>query len=218
LSISVFSLRSSLSHRRSFFIRALLSSALIFGGCSLFKSATDDRSADEIKHDNEQVYHGNVSMLKSINRLSSAHYATTFWWWDSLGKQMGLSDYYGSVIVLHFWNTDCKVCLDDQTDVAQLTQSLKDSGVVALGVVLKESGSSKTLVDSVYQNVRSRGITYQQIIGNNELSYAYEGIEMLPTTVIISREGRVLATLAGRQNRSALDREIRKAMYYEAPK
>jgi hypothetical protein len=204
--------------RGSFFLRALLSGALIFGGCSLFKSAADDRSADEIRHDAEQVYHGNVSMLKGINRLSSAHYATTFWWWDSLGKQQSLSDFYGSVIVLHFWNTDCKVCLDDQTDVAQITRALADSGVMALGVVLKEAGPPKTLVDSVYQNVRGRGITYQQIIGNNELSYAYEGIDLLPTTVIVSREGRVLATLAGRQNKSALEREIRKAMYYEAPK
>ena len=176
-------------------------------GCGGSAQTTLDKNQNENPN-----YRPSVSKLKAIDRMGSVTYATSFMWWDSTGKVRQLREYYGKVVVMHFWGTWCVPCMEELPNIAKFEQVYRDSDVVFLGVTLKESGSA--VLDSVQKFVIEHKMTYQQIIGTYELSSAYGGIDLLPATVIISREGKVLSVLTGRQDPDALDLEIRKAMTY----
>jgi thiol-disulfide isomerase/thioredoxin len=192
---------------RSSHVLTMLLLVAALSGCGSSAQSTLDKSQAENPN-----YRPTVSKLKAIDRMGSITYATSFMWWDSTGKVRQLRDYYGKVVVMHFWGTWCVPCMEELPNIAKSEQAYRDSDVVFLGVTLKESTAG--VLDSVQKFVIEHKMTYQQIIGTNELSSAYGGIDLLPATVIISREGKVLSVLTGRQEPDALDLEIQKALTY----
>jgi thiol-disulfide isomerase/thioredoxin len=162
---------------------------------------------------------GNVSRLKVMDRLASTIYATNFEWWDDTTGKIGqLHDYYGKTVVITFWGTWCDGCAADMDDLAALQKTYADSGVAFIGITLREPGSFNEILARVAQYCADHGIAYQQVIGNSEFAAAYGGIYQLPTTIMLTKEDKVLETLPGKQGKAKLEAEIRKTMAYEPPR
>lgn len=118
---------------------------------------------------------------------------------DLNGDYRHISEWDGKLIVLNFWATWCPPCLHEIPIFSSLHNELKSQGVQFLGIAadkprdinrfIKENGMSyPTLYDS--QNAT----TLAKIYGNK-----YGG---LPYTVIIGREGKILATHSGELTRN----------------
>jgi thiol-disulfide isomerase/thioredoxin len=153
-----------------------------------------------------------------MDRLASTIYATNFEWWDSTGRVGQLHDYYGKTVVITFWGTWCDGCAGDMDDLAALQKTYKDSNVAFIGITLREPGTFNEVLAHVAQYCTDHGIAYQQVIGNSEFAAAYGGIYQLPTTILLTKEDRVLETLTGKQGKAKLEAEIRKTMAYEPPR
>ena len=105
---------------------------------------------------------------------------------DANGKVVHLSDYKGKVVVLDFWATWCAPCKAEIPWFMDFETQYKDRGFVVLGVSMDDDGW-KVVTPFVAQEK----ISYQILLGNDKTGDLYGGVEALPTTFVIDREGKI---------------------------
>ena len=123
---------------------------------------------------------------------------------DAKGTRVSLSDYKGKVVVLNFWATWCGPCKTEIPWFIDFQKTYGPQGFTVLGVSMDEDGWN-----AVNPYAASRGINYPIVLGNEEVNMLYGGIEALPTTLVIGRDGRVAFLHAGLIDKSEYEKEIR---------
>ena len=56
--------------------------------------------------------------------------------------------------------------------------------------------------------VKQLGVNYPIVIGNEKITEAYGGIEGIPTTFVIDRQGRVVSQHMGYNEKAIFEKEI----------
>jgi cytochrome c biogenesis protein CcmG/thiol:disulfide interchange protein DsbE len=103
------------------------------------------------------------------------------------GKTVKLSDYKGKVVIIDFWATWCPPCRKGIPDLISIQKDFKDD-LVIIGISLD---GEKTIKD-VPGFVKSYGINYPIVYGDEKVVAAYGGIEGIPTAFIVDKEGYVV--------------------------
>lgn len=110
-----------------------------------------------------------------------------FWQLTTLdGKSIGSDQFKGKVIVVDFWATWCGPCVHEIPGYIALQKKYANRGMVIVGVSVDQQGA-----EVVTKFVSSRGINYPIALANPEIIAAFGGIESIPTTFLIDREGRL---------------------------
>jgi len=122
---------------------------------------------------------------------------------DSTGATVKLSQLRGQVVLLNFWATWCPPCKVEIPWFISFQKQYKDRNFAVLGVSLDEDGWK-----SVTPFVADEKINYRIVLGSEEMSQIYGGVDALPTTFIIDREGRIAATHVGLVAKSEYENEI----------
>jgi peroxiredoxin len=122
---------------------------------------------------------------------------------DSSGAPFQLSDDRGKVVLLNFWATWCGPCKEEIPWLISFQQEFKDRNFEVLGVSMDERGW-----DAVNPYIHRRKINYRVVIGSEELSLLYGGVDALPTTFMIDRDGRIARMHVGLARQSTYRREI----------
>src|SRR5436190_884243 len=122
---------------------------------------------------------------------------------DSNGTTVHLSDYKGKVVLLNFWATWCGPCKVEIPWFIEFEQQFKDRGFAVLGVSMDEGGW-----DPVKEYIAKQKINYRILLGNDQVGEAYGGVDSLPTTLVIDRDGRIAAKHEGIEPSNGKD-EIR---------
>jgi len=131
---------------------------------------------------------------------------------DATGRTVKLSDYAGKVVLLNFWATWCEPCQEEIPWFIDFEQSLKDRNFAVLGVSMDDDGW-----DSVKPFLARHKINYRVVIGTEALSGKFGGIDAIPTTFIIDRQGRIAATHVGIVSRNTYQNEILKLLDRAGP-
>jgi cytochrome c biogenesis protein CcmG/thiol:disulfide interchange protein DsbE len=139
----------------------------------------------------------------SLKPDKERHAAPDFALKDANGKTVRLSDYKGKVVLLDFWATWCGPCRIEIPWFMDLERKLKDQGFSVLGVSMDDEGW-----DAVKPFVNELGINYRIVIGNDSTAEKYGGIEALPTTFLIDREGKIAAVHVGLTSRNEIENGI----------
>lgn len=135
--------------------------------------------------------------------------AVDFTWKDG-AKTMSFSDVTkGKVVLLNIWATWCGPCRRELPDLVALSQEMASKGVVIVGVSLDEK---EPRLQNVKTFVEKMGIPYVNVIDNLKISDAYGGIQSIPTTFIIDRQGNVVQKIVGMQSKEAFRAAITKAL------
>ena len=111
---------------------------------------------------------------------------------DGDGKVVKLSDYKGKVVLLNFWATWCGPCKIEIPWFVEFEQNYRDKGFAVLGVSMDEEGWSV-----VKPYVTAHKVNYRMLIGDDMTAQMYGGVESLPTSFLIDREGRTAAVHIG---------------------
>ncbi len=120
------------------------------------------------------------------------------------GKVVDLEKLKGKVVVINFWATWCGPCRQEIPGFIETYKGLHAKGVEIVGVSLDEGGW-----DVVQPYVTKSSIPYPIVIGDQALTEAYGGIEAIPTTFIINKEGNIAAKHVGFLSKDQLERQIK---------
>jgi cytochrome c biogenesis protein CcmG/thiol:disulfide interchange protein DsbE len=123
---------------------------------------------------------------------------------DLNGKTVNLSDFKGKVVVLNFWATWCPPCRNEIPTFVALQKQYADKGLVIIGASLDQGGSK-----TVKPFVEKLGINYSVVLADQKAIDAYGGVQVVPTTFVIDRQGNIAAEYAGDTDRDVFEREIK---------
>jgi peroxiredoxin len=123
---------------------------------------------------------------------------------DASGKTVGLKDYRGKIVLLDFWATWCSGCKQEIAWFSEFQRTYGAKGFVVVGVSLDQSGWS--VVTPFLAETR---VSYRMLLGDDATAQRY-GIQNLPDTFLIDRQGRVAAAyMGGLVNRDDLEANIK---------
>ena len=151
--------------------------AAVFWGCLVTGCSSSDRGGVKA-----------ASMKEAGKRNPAPDFALR----DIDGKTVRLSDFKGKVVLVDFWATWCGPCKIEIPWFIEFERKHKDKGFAVIGISMDEEGWE------VVKPFLSRlNVNYRVVIGNDSTAQSYGGVEALPTTFLIDREGRIAATHVG---------------------
>ncbi|MGE7665049.1 thiol-disulfide oxidoreductase ResA [Ureibacillus composti] len=110
---------------------------------------------------------------------------------DLNGETHRLSDYEGQGVFLNFWGTWCEPCKKEMPAMDRQYAAYKDQGVHVLAVNIAQS-------DFEVQNfVDTYGLSFPVVIDKTKSVMTAYNINPLPTTMLISPEGKVEKIITG---------------------
>jgi peroxiredoxin len=122
---------------------------------------------------------------------------------DADGRTVQLSDYRGKVVLLNFWATWCDPCRIEIPWFIEFERQHKGQGFAVVGVSMDEDGwqAVKPFISQV-------GINYRILLGDDKIGDLYGGIDSLPTSFVIDREGRIAAVHIGLVSKSRYENDL----------
>jgi cytochrome c biogenesis protein CcmG/thiol:disulfide interchange protein DsbE len=145
--------------------------------------------------------------LSACRRATERRAAPEFELRDTDGRTVRLSDYRGKVVLLNFWATWCGPCTIEIPWFVEFERRHKDRGFAVLGIAMDEDGWE--VVRPFMERLR---INYRVLLGNDEVARAYGGVDSLPTSFLIDREGFVARVHVGLVSRSRYENELRELL------
>src|SRR5579871_7005584 len=122
---------------------------------------------------------------------------------DADGKVVHLSDYRGKVVLLDFWATWCGPCKIEIPWFIDFQRKDQQKGLVVLGVSMDDDGWQV-----VKPFVASMKVNYRVLLGTDQTAQLYGGVDALPTTFLIDRQGKIAAVHVGLADRKDFERGI----------
>jgi thiol-disulfide isomerase/thioredoxin len=122
---------------------------------------------------------------------------------DSNDNRIRLSDFKGKVILLNFWATWCGPCKAEIPWFEEFESKYRNRGLAVLGVAMDDGGWS-----AVRPSMTQTKMNYRVILGDDATASKYGGVESLPETLLIDRQGRIAARLLGLTARATYEQAI----------
>ena len=148
--------------------------ALLLAGLIIAFAASDCGAQTVPKADNEQ----SIAPAFSLANLN--------------GRKVRLSDYKGRVVLINLWATWCAPCLVEMPELVRLQRQYEARGLQIIGVTYPDARRP-----SVLRIARKFKLNYPVLFGTSELLDKYGIGDVLPTTVVVDREGRIRDRIPG---------------------
>jgi thiol-disulfide isomerase/thioredoxin len=123
------------------------------------------------------------------------------------GKNVQLSGYKGQAVLLNFWATWCGPCKIEMPWFVELQKEYGPQGLQIVGVAMDDSSK-----DDIAKFVKEMGVNYPILLGKEDVGQQYGGVNVLPTTFFIDRDGKIVAREFGLQSRSLFVDNIKKSL------
>lgn len=142
----------------------------------------------------------------SVRPASKRQVAPDFEVKDANGQAFHLADYRGKVVLLNFWATWCGPCKIEIPWFMDFERNYKSRGFAVVGVSLDDDGW-----EAVRPYLARRQVNYRVALGNLQIEQLYggsSGIESLPTSFLIDRDGKVAGVHIGLISKSDYQNEL----------
>ncbi|MFO7894370.1 MAG: redoxin domain-containing protein [Longimicrobiales bacterium] len=123
------------------------------------------------------------------------------------GDTIRLAELRGQVVLVNFWATWCPPCRLEMPGFQDVWEDYGDQGFTIVGLSV-DRGVRSTVADWV----RQREITYPIGFPTGATVRAYGGANVLPTSILINREGRIVHRVEGYYAEPALRAAIRRLL------
>jgi peroxiredoxin len=102
---------------------------------------------------------------------------------DMAGSPMKIADLRGRVVLLTFWTKECDTCSLEMSWFREFQQTYRERGLVF--------------------------VNHQIVPGTDDIRQLFGGLDVIPTTLLIDRAGRIAVTHVGYCSRSEFDDAIK---------
>lgn len=121
---------------------------------------------------------------------------------DLDGRLHALSDYRGHRLLINFWASWCGPCLEEMPALDAAQQKFAKQGVIVLGIAMDRADPVRTFL-------ASHPVSYPILLGNLEAPSTSlqlgDVAEILPFSVLVDADGRIIATHSGVLSPSLLE-------------
>ena len=121
------------------------------------------------------------------------------------GKTLSLSDFRGKVVLLNFWATWCQPCKIEMPWFVELQKEYGSQGLQVLGVAMDDASP-----EDIGKFAKNMNVNYPVLIGKESVGDAYGGVQFLPATFYIGRDGKVRDKIFGLKGRGEIEDDIKK--------
>jgi thiol-disulfide isomerase/thioredoxin len=126
---------------------------------------------------------------------------------SSTGETIELAKLRGKVVVVNFWATWCGPCRAEIPGFLEVYKDYKSEGVEIVGISLDEAGW-----DVVMPFLEKYKITYPVVVGDEKVVNDYGGIQAIPTTFVVDRDGDVVGGHQGLIPKVQLEKILREVL------
>jgi len=123
------------------------------------------------------------------------------------GKTYQLSKLQGKVVVVNFWATWCGPCRREIPDFIEVFRKYQGEGLEIVGISLDQGGWN-----DVTPFLKQNKINYPVVLGDDKISEEYGGINAIPTTFIIDKNGYIVDTHVGMMSKAQLEAKIKQLL------
>jgi len=123
------------------------------------------------------------------------------------GKNLKLSDLRGKAVLLNFWATYCGPCKIEMPWFVELQKEYGPQGFQIVGVAMDDASN-----EDIAKFAKEMGVNYPILLGTESVGQSYGGVNALPTTFFLDRDGKLIAREFGLQSRSVFVDHIKRAL------
>jgi thiol-disulfide isomerase/thioredoxin len=138
---------------------------------------------------------------------------------DLSGKKVTLESYRGKAVLVNFWATWCGPCKIETPWLVELRDKYAAQGFEILGVDteaedLKPDDTAGWAKDkgAVNKFIAEEKVSYPMLLDGDSISQAYGGLDDLPASFFVDRNGKVVAASVGLTSESDIESNIKKAL------
>jgi cytochrome c biogenesis protein CcmG/thiol:disulfide interchange protein DsbE len=136
---------------------------------------------------------------------------------DLSGNKHSLAEYKGRALAINFWATWCAPCKVETPWLIDLRNQYAAQGFEVLAISAddidrkdpKKFSDEKREIERFVQRMK---MPYPVLIDGDSISDPYGGLDALPTTFFLDRNGTVVAAQMGITSKDEIERNIRKAL------
>ena len=144
---------------------------------------------------------------RTATATAAGHQAPDFVLTDLQGHTFKLSDLRGKAVVLNFWATWCPPCKQEIPWFVEFQKRYGPQGLQIVGVNMDDGGQQ-----DVEKFASENSVNYPILLGQEKVAEEYGGIDYLPTTFYIDRNGVVIDRVFGQPGRDEIEQNIRRAI------
>ncbi len=131
---------------------------------------------------------------------------------DLEDHDVSLSQFKGKVVLVNFWATWCGPCKIEIPWLVELQYKYASRGFTVLGVAMDEEGKSAVAPfvrkERFKVGGRPQSMNYPIVLGNDATADKFGGLIGFPTSVLISKDGRVVKRVDGLVSYDEIEKAI----------
>jgi cytochrome c biogenesis protein CcmG/thiol:disulfide interchange protein DsbE len=136
---------------------------------------------------------------------------------DLSGKKISLASYKGKAVMINFWATWCGPCQIETPWLIELRNQYAGQGFEILGVSADDidRDDAKRFAEekkSIAHSAEQMKIPYPVLIDGGTLSTPYGGLDSLPESFFVDRNGTVVAAQVGLTSKDEIEGNIKLAL------
>jgi thiol-disulfide isomerase/thioredoxin len=120
---------------------------------------------------------------------------------DLQGNNVTLASFKGKVVLVNFWATWCDPCRAEIPELIDFQQKYASKGFTVLGIALDDEGAKvvQPFVEKTTFDVSGRPtlMNYPIVIGNDDIAEKFGGLIGTPTSILITRDGKIAKRFLG---------------------
>lgn len=127
---------------------------------------------------------------------------------DLSGKKVSLSDFKGRPVLVNFWATWCGPCKVEMPWFEQFHKQYAAEGLEILGLTDDADAGN----DVIAKTAQKTGATYPILLTDGKVQTAYGGLDVLPMSFYVDRNGIVVEETAGLGGKDEIEAHIKKTI------
>jgi thiol-disulfide isomerase/thioredoxin len=128
------------------------------------------------------------------------------------GQDVTLASLKGKVVLVNFWATWCAPCRGEIPILIGLQNKYSSKGFTLLGAAMDDEG--KKVVEPYVQDTKfdvsgqSLTMNYPIVLGNDKIASEFGGLLGMPTSFLISRDGKIVKKYMGALNEDQIVKDV----------
>ena len=119
------------------------------------------------------------------------------------GGTLELSSLRGKAVLIDFWDTWCPPCRAAMPHLEEISNTYADD-LVIVGIAFGRQGEA-----AVAKFIKDQGLTFEFVMADQKIIIDYGGLQSIPTTFLVDRNGLVVKKCVGGQSKSSYENAVK---------